>query len=353
MTSVQVTLDGRDVAWKAVSVSRSLDAFLGSATVSLPLDPSAALAPGQRVSLKAHGDGPPEALLRGYVDAVSGSGTAQGGEVTLDVRDQTADLVDGARIDAEWGWWRPTLLEVARGVAAPYGFQVLDEAEAATKQLGPHIGQPGETGYEVLERAARLHGVLLSTTPEGKILLGTPSRTLAGGELRTGPGANVTRYSWRNDATQRFRRIKLIGQGGLALLVAGPSARPYGVAEDPAVRPQREAVIVAQGDLTGDELQRLADWTVTVARARSASLTVATPSWRAVPGGAVWRPGMRVPVSIPEAGVSGECLVASVELTWDDAGESALLGLVSPAAYEVDPTEAVRLARGSVEALVQ
>jgi hypothetical protein len=44
--------------------------------------------------------------------------------------------------------------------------------------------------------------------------------------------------------------------------------------------------------------------------------------------------------------------VAAVELTWDEGGDRATLGLVSPAAYEIDQTEAERLRRGSVEALV-
>jgi len=352
MRSTFVTVDNRDVKWKSVTVARSLDAFLGSAAVVLALDGALPLVGSELRIQHLRAAGTPETLLHGYVDAFGGSGSALGGEVTLEGRDRTADLVDGTRIGVDWGFLPPvTLLDVARTIAAAWGFAVVDEANAATLSVPYLRSQPGETAYEVLERAARLHGVLLSTTADGKIRLGHPTRTRASVELRTGLGANIVRWTLRNDGTQRFRRTQIISPGILWELSQGQAARPQGIAEDAGARAERETVIVASGELYGAELDAVANWTASVARARSSTLTVEVPSVRTSKLGPLWAPGMVVPVDIPEAGISGELLVVAVELSWGEDGDRATLGLASPAAYEIDPTEAARQSRGSVEAL--
>jgi prophage tail gpP-like protein len=353
MTRAYVRLGSNEVRWKSVTVTRALDAFVGASAVVLPLTPRGPVAPGERlyVSVGKDQDGPAELLLQGWVDAVSGAGGSEGGEITLEGRDRTADMVDGTRIDERWVFRETSLLEVARTVCRAYGIPVRDDVGAGELPIQVLIAQPGETAYDLLERAARLHGVLLSTSPDGQVVLGTPARESIAVALQTGPRGNVERYSWRNDGSRRFRRLKVIGVANLAGLVEGAAWRLRGVAEDPSVRSQREGMVVAQGSLVGDELEALAAWHMTLARARSASLTVTVPRWRPAPGQRVWRPGMVVPVDIAEAGIRGELMVAAVRLTLDDAGEYAELGLVDPAAYEIDPTEAQRLRRGSVEAL--
>lgn len=354
MTRALVTLDGRALRWKAVSISRSLDAFVGAASVTVPLT-AEKVVPGPRlqVTLPGQGTAPPENLLVGFVDAVSGSGDVNGGEVRLEARDRTADLVDGRPVDAIRAWYDATLLGVARDILRPYGLRLVDRVDAASVRLPFLVADPGETDHELLERACRTAAVLLSTTPAGHVVLGRPDRAAAGAELRTGPGGRILSYTWSVDHSQRFRRLKMVGQGSIARLGPGAQARPVGLVEDLAVRPQREAVRLAPNGTTTEELEVLAAYTVQLARARSSSLTVTVPGWRVTPGGAVWRPGLVVPVTIREAGIEGELLVAAVDLEDGDQGEIARLGLVAPDAYEIDPTEAARLRRGGVEALPQ
>ena len=246
-----------------------------------------------------------------------------------------------------------TLLEVAEAVAQPFGLRVEDAVEAGSLRNPRLTAQPAEAGYELLERAARLHCVLVSTTPEGAVRLGRPTLDVAGVTLRTGSGANVESFSWRHDHSQRYRELRLIGTGDLSVLVRGTAARPGAGATDPDIRATRTAIQVAPGDLFFDELEAYARWQVAVARARSASLTAEVPSLRTRAGGPVWRPGMLVEVEIPEIEASGELLVASVALSYDLASERASLGLAVPDAYTVDPTLAERLRRGSPEVLVQ
>lgn len=354
MTRLDVVIGGRGVRAKGVTVSRSLDAFLGTASVTLAAEPGVTLRPGARVWISTD-DARQLDLLGGHVEAVSGSGGAQGGEITLDCRDLSSDMLDGRPLDVQWSWITPTTLgAVAAAVTAPYGLGVIDRVGAAELALPRLVAQPAETAYALLERAARFHGVLVSTTSFGDVRLSRPGdradRALV--TLRTGRGANITRWSFRNDHSQRFAALKLVGVANLVGLATGTPARPGGVARDEAIRETKTSVQVAVGDLAFDELDAQAAWQVAVARARSLTLTVDVPSLVTEEGGTLWRPGLLVPVEIPEIGLSGEMLVASVELAWDLGGERASLGLVMPDAYAVDPTEAARLRRGSPEVLV-
>jgi prophage tail gpP-like protein len=89
MRRAYVTLDDRDVAWKAITVSRSLDAFVGSASVVLAL--AGALPDvGARLRVGVSGDSVETTILNGYVDAIGASGSSLGGEVVVDGRERAS-----------------------------------------------------------------------------------------------------------------------------------------------------------------------------------------------------------------------------------------------------------------------
>lgn len=351
MTDVYVTLGGRVARWKSVRISRAIDAFVGSVSVTLPLTAEVPLTPGDRIQVVASGSdgGEPDTLLVGFVDSIRATGDAKSAELQIEARDRTADLVDGTRVQDEiegnLAWHRSNLYQIASDIARPFGLRVLDEVGAAGMAISNHLGQPGETAHAILERAARLHGVLLSTSPAGSIVLGYPRGGRVSEPLHTGRNGRLRSWALTNDASKRYHRYNVRSQTGLEGLATGAAAFPDATVIDDQIRTQRETVIIAQGTLVGDECTALARWHATVNRARSVALTAEVTGWRSVHRGPVWRPGMQVAVRVPDIGLEGMLLVAGVDLALTDNGELATLRLVRPDAYEVDPSEAIRLAQ--------
>ncbi|MEM9378411.1 MAG: hypothetical protein AAGB93_00580 [Planctomycetota bacterium] len=355
MTTPFLIVDSNQVPWKEITVERSLDSAVGTFTARAPLTEDVPSRPGGRAFVQVGGEGGAAAaqMLNGFVDAVSGAGSASDLEVQLAGRDRTADMADGTRLDTANAWQSSTLLEIARDLAGPYGIPVRDLAGASAMNVSSLAIQPGESALATLERAARRFGVLLGTSPDGDLTLGADRAGRAESALSTGSEGNVRSWSWSSSIDQRFHRTRVLGanDGGFGQVLGG-SEIPVATAVDPEVRSQRERVIVAQGQVVPDDCERLAAWHVSVARARSSSVGVELPSWRQSPDGNVWRPGLLVDLTIDELEVRGELLVAGVQLSFGSSGERAQLRLVRPESLDRDPSEGVGEAAGGFASIL-
>lgn len=357
MTVASLVIGGREVPWKEIAVERSLESMVGTVRATVPLAPGAPTAVGARTFARVASDedtgARAEQLVNGFLDGVAVRSNAQAQEVSLTIRDRTADLVDGSRIESPGQWGQLTLDELARAIAQPYGIGVDDYVGASGMRILGAASEPGETDYEVIERIARRFGVLVGTSPSGRLTLGSDSLGRAEVGLRSGQGGNIKAWSWSASVGQRFRRTRVIGgnDGGFGSVV-GPAQLPIGDVEDPEVRDQRERVIIAQGQVTALDCSRLAAWHASVARARAATLEVELPSWRQGRGGSVWRPGLTVDVELVEIDDRARLLVQSVSLRNGRSGEVATLRLVRSDSLERNPNEGLAKDAGGFGVLV-
>ncbi|MEO0660769.1 MAG: hypothetical protein AAFZ87_04460 [Planctomycetota bacterium] len=341
MTSIFLRLNGRTVRFTSLSLERRLDAVVGTFSASLPMDQAALARPGARALVSISGDGDPENLLVGFVDRVDGRSEPGREGITITGRDRTADLADGVQLSAPTRWENASLLQLARDVALPFGVTVEDFAGAARMRVTGVALEPGQPAYRALERAARQHGVLLGTTPDGALALGAQDVGVAATALRTGPRGNVAAWGWTSDHSKRFRRVRVRGQTGGGFGDLTGLQAPESVVEDPEIRGQRELDVVAQGPIDGEACERLGAWHVSVRRARAFTFDAELPAWRQRVGAPAWRPGLLVEVEVPAFDAARDLLVSSVRLEFGDAGERAALGLIRPETLERDPSRGV------------
>lgn len=333
MPSLILEVDGRRyIGWKAVSVSRALEAAAGSFHLSVSDRAAWPIAPGAACRLILEG----EQVLAGFVDLVSPRLTAGGHEVAVAGRDRTADLVDSSSLLEPGEWLDSGLARIAHEIAAPFGVSVAVEADAGEPFLAFGV-QPGESAFEAIERAARLRGLLATTDGSGDLVLTRPSGELAAVALVE--GENVLEAGATLDLSSRFGRYVVRGQHpGGELLGDELVTAPQGEATDALAREERTLLVIAEGAVTPEQAAQRAAWEATVRAARSTRASVLVRGWAQRPGAGLWRPNLQVDVSVPTIGLEGRFLIAAA--TWslsESSGTTTELELVRPDAYTPQP----------------
>jgi len=187
--------------------------------------------------------------------------------------------------------------------------------------------------YEALERAARMRGVLVVSTPGGGVVL-----TRAGGRatktvLRQ--GVNILRASLQTSLRERFSDYTVVSQSaGSDERFGMDSSEPHGAAEDKGVRRHRPLVLMAEDQGLDEELQKRAVWECNVRAGRSRRYSCTVRGWLDEEG-RVWAPNTMACVEDDWLGIHARLLVSSVVLQKDKEGTTAALELVARETFDV------------------
>jgi prophage tail gpP-like protein len=281
--------------------------------------------------------------------------------LTVVARDRVCDLVDCAAVlDGPHEWRDLRLDEIARRLAAPYGVQVLTEADAGPAFPRFEI-QPGETAWEALSRAATARGVLLAGTGAGALRLTRASLA----KPAAGPivlGQNVRRARGVFDHSQRHSVVCVRGQAEGGAIPRGVHAadgtvaeggertlslRGQGRAEDAAVRRFRPRVILGETAGEAGSFADRAKWAVRHAAGQGTRVAYVVPGWRGATG-ALWRTNTLAQIADPWLGVDAGLLIATVvfSLTPTD-GTVTEVEVTLPDAYDIVPIPLKPAAGGS------
>jgi prophage tail gpP-like protein len=328
--SVALEVDGVvHRGWHSVTVAHGMERLAAAFRIELTEardDGSAPrrIRPGAACALSFEG----EPVILGHVDQLGVDYDARTRRVTVVGRDLTGDLVDcAATTDGPFEWAGLTLPEAADRVCRPFALSVRSDVPPGA--AFPRFAlQPGETGHEALERAARQRAVLLMSDRVGHLVL---TRAGAGGPAAGAIvlGANVLQASSSFDHSQRFDRVTVRGQAEGSVEAAQGIAR----ARDADVRRHRPKVLLAEAAGDGPSLQERADWEVQVARGKGRRVRYTVPGWRGATG-RLWEPNTLVEVTDAELGLDrAELLVVEVELSCGADGTKARLELAPADAY--------------------
>lgn len=225
-------------------------------------------------------------------------------------RDRTGDMVRSSAIHKGGQWRSATLERIARDLAAPFGVEVVVDAD---------IGAPiqdfklyhGETVVSALSRAAKLRGVLLTPDGAGRLLL-----TKAGKERFKGAivrGHNV--ISMDGIGTDENRHSEYIAYGQANCIDDFETARGLKAsAKDDEIDRYMPLVINADGNTTQAELDALVRHTARVRRGHAYGFRYQVEGWTFE--GEAWPLNQRVPIYDDVAGLDGaEWIIAAVKHT--------------------------------------
>lgn len=329
-------------AWKKIRITRRLDSASGSFTLETePQEVQATggdlpwkIKPGDRITLDLGPVG--SNLLVGYVDA--SEARLENGKRSLSIvgRDLTADLIDSSAPYAGGELRNHDLFDLAGYVCEPLG--IIPFVEASSRAFPIFRINPGETGWQVLDRACRQRAALAFGDRNGQLRI-TRFESEERAPVNIIEGQNVLKAAARYRHDERFSEYLILGQAnGSDESWGRETAEISGKAEDPEVLRPRRLVQVAYDPVTPESASQLAEWNAAIRAARSSRVAVTVPGWRMTPDSGPWDVGLLTRGVIPSIGVRSELRVAMVSFVMDELSRQRVdLELVRPDAYIPEP----------------
>jgi prophage tail gpP-like protein len=273
-------------------------------------------------------------VITGYVDKRSLAYSATEHTLAVSGRDKTGDLVDCSAVLSKWEFRNVDVLTLAARVASPFGVGV--SSDVPTRPVAKLSVSPGDSAFDVIERACRMVGMLPVADGRGGILLTRAGTARAHTELRE--GVNILSARAEYDGSSRFRSYTALGQAQGTDELHGAAASVRGTAEDAEVkRATRTLLVRAEGNVTRAQARVRAQWEATVRAARADEVTIVVQGWTQG-NGAVWPVNQIARVHSPTIGVDGEMLISQVVYSIDnDAGTTTQLTLRRPDAFLPEP----------------
>lgn len=339
MTDVVLRVNGKEYAgWKSARVVRGVETAAGSFELSVSDRWSGSapwpIAEGDECVVAVAG----EVVLTGYVDRRQVSVGAGEHSVSLSGRDRAGELVDCSVLLKTWEFVRTPVIEVARRVAAPHDVPVALGAGTASPPVPDKVSvDPGDTAFEVIERACRTAGLLAVSDGRGGLTLMRPGATRTNTAIIE--GENLLSGSVERDTSGRYRRVVVRGQsGGTDALSGVPAAAVQASASDLNVaREARVLLVRPEGAVTTAAAKRRAEWETAVRAARALSATVSVQGWTQG-NGPLWPVNALVRVKSPTLdGLDEELLIVQATYTLDESGTRTELQLRLPGAYTPEP----------------
>lgn len=308
-------------------------------------------------------------VITGYVDKRRLSFDKSAHSFQVSGRDRTASLVDCSAVLKSWEFHSKPLLSLAQDLAKPFNVTVtLDpnvhpsnvgttskagkggsvKAPGKDGKLAGTTGlpkpqkkfsiDPGESAWEVLDRACRMAGVLPVSDGQGGILL-----TRAGnGPRAVTPlveGENILSASAEYDSAGRYSKyIVQTSQQGSDSEYAALAASVRGTAEDLSViRGERVLFVRLDSAATRESAKLRAQWEAKIRAARGDSINVTVQGWQQGDG-SLWAINSLVAVQSTFLGIDGDLLITGTDMSLDEGGTITRLTLMRPDAFTPEPS---------------
>lgn len=329
--TMNITISGRSYeGWFDAGVRRALDrpasdfSFSGTDRWSAD-EPPLGLVAGAPCEIKIEG----ETVIRGHVETIDSSYDGNQASISVSGRSVTGDLVD-CSVERAGDLRGKSMEQVAKDLASPFSVDVKALVDTG-EPLRRHTINVGDSVFTVLQRIARIKGLILADSRSGELQITTATLAtpypgtlrpdvVLSGSARTG---QQNRYSQYTVKAQQSGDDDVFGEA---------AAAPFGEVKDDFVGRYRPTVIVAERQATHKECSTRASWEKSVRSARSVSLTYMVQGWRAN-NDELWDINRTINVDDDRLHVKGKFLIEAVEYRLSQGGRTTSLSLVRPEAY--------------------
>ncbi|MFU2132092.1 phage baseplate assembly protein [Gallibacterium anatis] len=221
--------------WKALSVTRSLEAMSGHFELGIavrPEDDVSVLQVGASLVLKMNG----QTVITGYLDDLTQNISGNNKDVRISGRDKTADLVDCSVIHTSYHFRNQTAKQIATALCQPFGISVVWQVKTpeANEMIAVWQVEPGETVFDTLTKLARHKGILVTSDVNGNLVFTEPT-TQVKGELVL--GQNILELETTDSWANRFSLYRVIGDAEQGGEKGGKGKEQSSAPEDPDIYP--------------------------------------------------------------------------------------------------------------------
>ncbi|MDO8776614.1 MAG: hypothetical protein Q7K57_49450 [Burkholderiaceae bacterium] len=276
-------------------------------------------------------------VITGYTDDLETDDTDNSSSIRLSGRDKTADLVDCSAIH-KTGQWRGVRLEqIVADIAKPFGIKVVVAPGTDTGEVFKRFAlEEGEKAFDAIDRACRLRGVLVTSSPDGNVLITTAG--IVNTDVHLIEGVNMHKFNSKHSWKERHSVITIKGQTpGDDQEYGAAAAHLQAVAKDPEINRYRPLIVVAEHGTTTKALGERAAWEVKVRMGRGKRGGCTVVGWRTGKDGdegPLWRPNTLVYVTSPRMRLDkAQLLIVSCNYQNTEQGRMTELTFARPEAF--------------------
>jgi len=239
-------------------------------------------------------------------------------------------------------------LEIFGRVSCPYLRREITQSECRAV-LGTDTGAPftefsvqeGEAAFELLDRAARQRGVLLTADGLGNLVIARAGTARV--DVALAKGENILNARGKFSHKDRFSTYIVKGQRRVTDDdISKPEVATQVMASipDTGVTRYRPLIVLAEDMGDGATYQQRVNWECNTRLGKSIRTRITVQGWRTTEGGALWQTNRLVSIRDDWQGLDTELLIAKVSFSIGEDGTKTVLELTNPAAFDVEPLKA-------------
>lgn len=320
--------------WKNVRITRSIEQMAGTFELEISerwpgQSKRTPIKPGEMCQVLLNG----QPVITGRIDTVMIDYDGQNHSVRVAGRDKTGILVDCSAAYLTGQWHNVKIEQIAENLLGLYGIKVETFDLEDIKAFTSYSIQEGESIFECLERAARMRGVLLTSNPEGDLVI---TRAMVDGEgLVLEEGVNIkaarAEFSWKD----RYSEYIVKGHGRLFADGDHVHSAPAHAVGDPAISHFRRLIVLAENHSDNASLEVRAEWERNVRRGRGCRGSITVQGWEHKFG--LWLPNTIVSVTSPLIYLTeSKMLIVGCSYTLSEQGGSLTeLAIARPDAFQL------------------
>lgn len=318
--------------FKDIRLSRNLTSLTGAFEIVL-VDKWQAekrdfeLKPGLEIACKI-GKRP---VFSGFIDKFDIALSTSSRNLTISGRDKTGDLVDCSHLGRN-EFNNMKLEAIVNELVKPFGIGVIIFADTGAPISKFTINQ-GDTVFQALQRLAKQRSLLLTSSPEGNLVLEKKGIIRASTELIE--GHNIKSASISLDNTERFSQYVVKGQstGGDGDGLLEDASQGKGISYDEGIKRYRPIVILNDSKSDGKTSQQRAQFESSIRAAKGCNVSVVVVDWTQKDG-ELWATNQVVFIDCPSIGIKQDMLISSVKFEISENGKITELELIRSDAFE-------------------
>jgi prophage tail gpP-like protein len=333
-------IDGQSYSgWTRLEVQRSIEQIAGGYVLQLTSRyPGVEQAMQLREGLLCQVYLGNDLVITGYIDDYETDDSATTASVRVSGRDKTGDLVDCSAIHSTGQWRGANLAHIVADIALPFGILVVVAAGTSTGEMFKRFAlEEGEKAFDAIDRACRLRGVLVTSTPDGNLLITSGSTHNSGVQLLE--GVNMVKFNSKHTWKERHSEIILKGQiPGDDQESGAAAAHLKGTAKDAEIARYRPLVVMAEHGTGSKSLGERAAWEIKVRMGRGKRGGCTVVGWRVGKDGqegALWQPNTLVHITSARMNIDRELLIVSCSYQLTEQGKMTELTFARPEAFEL------------------
>ena len=347
--------------WKSVTINQDLNALSSSFNIGVSdkwrqSSEPWPFRPGEQVRVYAGAD----SVMNGYIDILESSVSNEDRQISVSGRDKTSDIIDSAAIATRSSYRNISLLNLAKIYLSDINIAVTSDTPDALTPISKVVVEQGETIFDLLGRQAKELGVLLSSTPDGSLLItdrrgivdtkitdatkksGSKVAAASGqAEFSLQQGVNVLTASASFDETNRFQTYLVKSQiEGNDHVNAKDSTTINGVAFDRGVNRPRTKYIIAEKSMTNKSAKKRAEWMANVHAVGAVTVEITVQGWKDATG-KLWQTNKIISTDLRFIGISPQMmLIIGLSRNQSSEGTKTTLKLTRLDGYQAQPEQA-------------